>query len=281
MPAAGFQVGAVRGREVLFAKGYEIDLADALARELAVPAVRFVQEDRFTAFFQPGPKDYDLALSQITITAAREAVVDFSAPYFTADQAVLLRRGLTLKKRRFSQLRKLRLCAERATTGGTQAKRIHPDRPVRLFRDPSRLEAELYQRRCDAVIGDSARARRPARPGAAALRRARGPDQDRRAVRDRARAGQPAARRRSTPPSAALEDDGTLGRLAAALVLHRRDPPARLPLRCRRPGSATTRGRCSRSASRRSSSPRACGSPSARSSARGRRSSTSPAARSR
>ena len=100
MPAAGFQVGAVRGREVLFAKGYEIDLANVLAGELAVPAVRFVQEDRFTAFFQPGPKDYDLALSQLTITPAREAVIDFSAPYFSADQAVLLRRGLVLKKRR-------------------------------------------------------------------------------------------------------------------------------------------------------------------------------------
>jgi len=93
MPAAGFQVGAVRGREVLFAKGYEIDLAKALAGELAVPAVRFVQEDRFTAFFQPGPKEYDLALSQVTITDARDAVIDFSAPYFPADQGVLLRRG--------------------------------------------------------------------------------------------------------------------------------------------------------------------------------------------
>ena len=68
MPAAGFQVGAVRGRDVLFAKGYEIDLAEALARELGVPSVRFVQEDRFSAFFEPGAKDYDLALSQITIT---------------------------------------------------------------------------------------------------------------------------------------------------------------------------------------------------------------------
>ncbi|MET0818157.1 MAG: ABC transporter substrate-binding protein [Solirubrobacteraceae bacterium] len=214
MPAAGFQVGAVRGREVLFAKGYEIDLANALAGELAVPAVRFVQEDRFTAFFQPGPKDYDLALSQVTITTAREAVIDFSAPYFTADQAVLLRRGLVLKRRRFSQLRKLQLCAERATTGGTQAKRIHPDRPVRLFRDPSRLEAELYQRRCDAVIGDSAtlgalRAQAPQRFGELAGR-----------IRTGERYGivfDPGSALKA-PVDAALarlEEDGTLGRLAA------------------------------------------------------------------
>ena len=215
MPAAGFQVGAVRGRDVLFAKGYEIDLAEALARELGVPSVRFVQEDRFSAFFEPGAKDYDIALSQITITTGREALVDFSRPYLVADQAVLLRRGLTLAKRRFSRLRKLRLCAERATTGAKQARRIRPERPVRVFGDASRLEAELYQRRCDAVIGDAARlgalrAQAPQRFGELAGR-----------IRTGERYG--AVLESGSPLRApvdtaltALEEDGTLGRLAAA-----------------------------------------------------------------
>jgi polar amino acid transport system substrate-binding protein len=215
MPAAGFQVGAVRGREVLFAKGYEIDLANAVARELGVPAVRFVQEDRFSAFFAPGPRDYDLALAQITITDARDEVVDFSRPYLIADQAVLLRRGLTLAKRRFSQLRALRLCAERATTGAKQARRIRPERPVRVFGDASRLEAELYQRRCDAVIGDAARlgalrAQAPQRVGDLAGR-----------IRTGERYGiafEPGSPLRGPVDAAldALEQDGTLGRLGAA-----------------------------------------------------------------
>ena len=215
MPAAGFQVGAVRGRDVLFAKGYEIDLAKAIARELGVPSVRFVQEDRFSAFFEAGVKDYDLALSQITITDARDAVVDFSHPYFVADQAVLLRRGLTLTKRRFSQLRKLRLCAERGTTGAKQARRIRPARPVRVFGDASRLEAELYQRRCDAIVGDAARlgalrAQAPQRFGELAGR-----------IRTGERYGAvfesgSALRAPVDDALGALEDDGTLGRLAAA-----------------------------------------------------------------
>ena len=214
MPAAGFQVGAVRGREVLFAKGYEIDLAGALARELGVPSVRFVQEDRFSAFFAAGPKDYDLALSQISITDDRDALVDFSRPYFVADQAVLLRRGLTLERRRFSALRALRLCAERGTTGAKRAKRIRPARPVRVFGDASRLEAELYQRRCDAVVGDAARlgalrAQAPQRFGALAGR-----------IRTGERYGIVFAtgsplREPVDAALAALEADGTLGRLAA------------------------------------------------------------------
>ena len=214
MPAAGFQVGAVRGRDVLFAKGYEIDLANAIARELGVPSVRFVQEDRFSAFFAAGAKDYDLALSQITITDAREAAVDFSRPYFVADQAVLLRRGLTLQKRRFSQLRKLRLCAERATTGAKQAKRIRPSRPVRVFGDASRLEAELYQRRCDAMVGDAARlgalrAQAPQRFGELAGRIKTG---ERYGVVFESGS---ALRAPVDDALAALEEDGTLGRLAA------------------------------------------------------------------
>jgi polar amino acid transport system substrate-binding protein len=214
MPAAGFQVGAVRGRDVLFAKGYEIDLAKAIARELGVPSVRFVQVDRFSAFFEAGAKDYDLALSQITITDARDAVIDFSRPYFVADQAVLLRRGLSLPKRRFSQLRTLRLCAERATSGARQAKRIRPRRPVRVFGDASRLEAELYHRRCDAVIGDAARlgalrAQAPQRLGELAGRIKTG---------ERYGAAFETGSGLRGPVDAALdalEEDGTLGRLAA------------------------------------------------------------------
>jgi polar amino acid transport system substrate-binding protein len=156
MPAAGFQVGAVLGRDVLFAKGYEIDLADAIAKQLGVPKVRFVNEDRFTALLAAGPHDWDLALSQLTIRADRAQRVDFSTPYFRADQGVLLRRGLQLKSRTFRALRKLKLCAERGSTGAEAARdRIAPTRKLRLVGNLSRLQADLYQRRCDAVVADA------------------------------------------------------------------------------------------------------------------------------
>lgn len=213
MPSAGFQVGAVRGREVLLARGFEVDLARELAQELAVPSVRFVNEENFTTFFQPGPKDYDLALSELTITAAREAAIDFSVPYFRADQAVLLRRGLTLAQRTYKALAPLRLCAARATSGATTAKRISP-RPVRLFRDSSRLEAELYQRRCDAIVGDAPalgalRAQAPERFGALAGRIPTG-EQYGIAFETGSLLKAPV-----DAAIAALDADGTLGRLSA------------------------------------------------------------------
>ena len=48
MPAAGFQVGAVRGRTVVLAKGLEIDLARILARRLGIQRVRFLNERFFS-----------------------------------------------------------------------------------------------------------------------------------------------------------------------------------------------------------------------------------------
>ena len=94
MPVTGLQVGAVRGRNVVLAKGLEIDLARALAKRLGVPRVRFVHEPLFSTLVSGRPADWDLALAAITITPERARRVDFSRPYLTADQAVLMRQGL-------------------------------------------------------------------------------------------------------------------------------------------------------------------------------------------
>lgn len=66
MPAAGFQVGAVRGRDVVLAKGLEIDLARLLARRLGITRVRFVNEPFLSTLVRAGKKDWDIALAQIT-----------------------------------------------------------------------------------------------------------------------------------------------------------------------------------------------------------------------
>ena len=127
MPSAGFQVGAVRGRTVVLAKGLEIDLAHELARRLGISRVRFVNESLHSTLLNAGRKDWDIALAQISITPARAKRVDFSKPYLVADQGVLVRSGLPTKPTSLADLRKLKLCAERATTGA-QASRTGSSR---------------------------------------------------------------------------------------------------------------------------------------------------------
>ena len=164
MPAAGFQVGAVRGRTVVLAKGLEIDLARILARRLGIQRVRFLNERFFSTLLTPGAKDWDLALAEISVTPARAERVDFSRPYLTADQGVLLRSGLTTKPASIAALRTLKLCAERATTGAqVLVKRIKPTKRPLLLNDPSDLSYALFTKRCDAIVADA--------PALAVLRR--------------------------------------------------------------------------------------------------------------
>ena len=73
-------------------KGFEVDFAKALAEELGVPKVKWVNTP-FSGLFSPAPKDFDVAINEITITPERAKVIDFSEPYFDANQGFLVTKG--------------------------------------------------------------------------------------------------------------------------------------------------------------------------------------------
>ena len=213
MPSAGFQVGSVRGRTVVLAKGFEIDLARELARRLELPRVRFLNERLFSRLLAPGEKDWDLALAEISVTPERARRVDFSRSYLQADQGVLLRLGLSRVPRSIADLRALRLCAERSSTGAALViGTIEPKRKPVLVENPSRLSYALFRQRCDAIVADA--------PALAVLRGQApdryGPLAGRIATRERWAAafeqGSP-LRTRVNRALAALERYGTLKRL--------------------------------------------------------------------
>ena len=111
------------------ARGLEIDLAQAIAGRLGIARCRFVQEPRFAALFAPGPKPWDFALAQATITRRAAANVDFSVPYLRVDQGVLL----SLQTARPAHVDRrpagLRLCAQKASTGADLVTTTHPAGP--------------------------------------------------------------------------------------------------------------------------------------------------------
>ena len=71
--------------------GFEAGLVYAIAAELgfADDAVVWVRTG-FNEAIAPGPKDWDFNLQQYSITADREEIVDFSDPYYTTRQALVL-----------------------------------------------------------------------------------------------------------------------------------------------------------------------------------------------
>jgi polar amino acid transport system substrate-binding protein len=72
-------------------KGFESAVAYAVADELG-----FAKDEvewtvvPFNSSYAPGPKDFDFDINQISITPQREKAVDFSRPYYTAPQAVVV-----------------------------------------------------------------------------------------------------------------------------------------------------------------------------------------------
>ena len=71
--------------------GFEVDIADEIGKRLGLE-VRWL-EVPWTSIFAPGPKRFDMDINETTITEERDQVIDFSDPYFEANQAVLVHQG--------------------------------------------------------------------------------------------------------------------------------------------------------------------------------------------
>lgn len=155
LPAQGFQVGAVRGSEVTYARGFEIDLARMIANRLGIPVIRFVSVTDTARLFASGAKPWDIALAQIVSTARRGRAVDLSVPYLRVDQAVLLRRGLD-RPRALTDLASLRLCALRGSRGADViVSRIRPRVRQLLARTAEELLRWVQTGRCDAALHEA------------------------------------------------------------------------------------------------------------------------------
>ena len=236
MPSPGFEVGSVKGHSVLFARGFEIDLARLIAARLGIPRVVFYQEAQFPRLIAGGPKPWDIALAEVTITDERSMRLDFSVPYLAADEGVLLRRGLTPIPTTIAQLAGLRLCTQAATTSVDVIKtRVQPTTPPEAVRqrDAAAERAAGEPLRCGRLR--RADPRDPARPGAPALRAVRRGDRHRRAVRRRDAAGEPA---RGRGEHRDQQPDRRVARSPSSRNAGSR-PTSR---RCRRSADATGRG---------------------------------------
>jgi polar amino acid transport system substrate-binding protein len=155
LPSDGFEVGVVKGTEVIYAEGFDIDLARALAKRLGLGQVAFVQS-RFDRLFSAGAKPWDVAIAQITITDRRRKTADFTRPYLSVDQGVLLAQTVLTPPTTLAGLRRLRVCALAKSTGAdVAASRIAPTRPVIQIGNEPTLMLSLQTGRCQAVVYDA------------------------------------------------------------------------------------------------------------------------------
>jgi polar amino acid transport system substrate-binding protein len=138
-------------------KGFEVDLGDAIAKELGVQKVEW-KNTPFTGLFSPAPKDFDMAINEITITAERSRVVDFSVPYFDANQGFVIKKGGPAEGvQSIAEMKDLQFGVQATTTGAAYVKdEIQPDSQPREFSTLTALTQALVNGQIDAMLMDVA-----------------------------------------------------------------------------------------------------------------------------
>jgi polar amino acid transport system substrate-binding protein len=154
VPAPQFWNGRPTGTTIKNPSGFEYALSQGIAKKLGITKVQYLRAP-FSGLFSPATKKYDFALEEVTITSERAKVVSFSAPYFNANQGVLIRKGLT-KPKSIADLKKLQLCAQQTTTGLSYIQhKIRPAKKPLVYSASSTAAFDAVEAgKCDALILD-------------------------------------------------------------------------------------------------------------------------------
>ena len=157
-PVVGFAVGTLRGQKVVNPHGFEIDLVKAIAAKLKLRRIDYVKVP-FAVLFRPGSKPFDLAVEEATITTARSRAVSFSAPYFNANQGVLVSKKVAAAgkvPKSLSDLKKLQLCVQAVTTSLDYVQhRLHPQKRPLIYQTIAAGFTAVQIGRCDAFLTDA------------------------------------------------------------------------------------------------------------------------------
>ena len=117
VPAPAFWNGQLSGTTLKNPSGFEYGLALDVAKQLGISQANVTfRRAPFATILLAGKKPYDFAMEETTITAQRAKVIGFSAPYFDANQGVLLAKGVK-KPTSIADLKSLQTCAQANTTG--------------------------------------------------------------------------------------------------------------------------------------------------------------------
>ena len=115
--------------------GFEVDLINEIAKRLNIGTVKW-ENFPFTRAVTVGLQPpFDLDINEITITPERAKIVDFSAPYFDANQGLMVRNGTPIASvTSIAGLKTYQLGGQATTTGVAYIKStIKPDKPPREF----------------------------------------------------------------------------------------------------------------------------------------------------
>ena len=138
-------------------KGFESAVAYAIADQLGYPKSKVVWTvEPFNASYAPGPKDFDFDVNEISITPVRAKQVDFSSPYYTANQAVVAGKGSdAAKATSLADLKDTTIGVQVGTTSYEAVNDvIQPNAQPRVFDNSNDVVNALKNGQVPAVVVD-------------------------------------------------------------------------------------------------------------------------------
>jgi len=133
--------------------GYEYCMAANIAHRAGLDSVEVVNV-AWDALVAGQTRDFDLALSQISITDERKKVVDFSVPYFSSDIGVMVKTGTKVDEQ---SIKGMRIGVQQATTGASFVDNVlKPSTAAGVFPDTPSMFTALQAGQIDVAMTDTA-----------------------------------------------------------------------------------------------------------------------------
>lgn len=137
-------------------KGFESAVAYAIAEELGFEKDQVTwTKVPFNTSYQPGTKAFDFDINQISITEQRRQAVDFSKPYYSAAQAIIVKEGSKFADA--TSLADFKTASLGAQIGTTSLKSIESletqDAPL-VYDDTTKAALALENGQVDGIVAD-------------------------------------------------------------------------------------------------------------------------------
>jgi polar amino acid transport system substrate-binding protein len=133
--------------------GYEYCMGAIMAYRLGLPKMQVVNLS-WAQLIGGTTKNFDIALSEASITEPRKKVVDFSVPYFNSDIALMVKSDLKVDS---ASAKNLRIGVHQGTTGADFITDVlKPTKPVQVYPNVPAMLAALTAGQIDAAADDTA-----------------------------------------------------------------------------------------------------------------------------
>ena len=137
-------------------KGFESAVTYAIAEEMGFDASDVVwTKVPFNTSYQPGKKAFDFDINQISITKERREAIDFSEPYYTAAQAIIVKADSKFAKATsLADFKDAQLGAQIGTTSLKAIGQIGATKDALVYDDTTKAAAAFDNGNIDGFVAD-------------------------------------------------------------------------------------------------------------------------------